>query len=390
MALSAGPGQPSVFQGMVAVGTIKPAPDFHCLAFRFTTRAMALTYKDAGVDIDAGNQLVDRIRPLAKATQRPEVLGGIGGFAALCSIPSRYREPILVSGTDGVGTKLRTAIATGIHDTIGRDLVAMCVNDVLVTGAEPLFFLDYFATGALQVEQAAAVIAGIAAGCSDAGCALVGGETAELPGMYHGNDYDLAGFCVGVVERSAIRPFTTLAEGDVVIGLPSSGLHSNGHSLARRVVLDELKLAWDARPIELGGQSVAEAMLTPTIIYSKAFAALSNVPWKAAAHITGGGIIENPPRIFADASLTVDLDCTQWTLPGIFELMRKAGVADDELVRTFNVGMGMMIVVAAQHASEALTALAPYAARPIGALIPRTHTPVRLRGTLQMQPARGA
>src|SRR3954464_10831371 len=226
--------------------------------------AMALTYKDAGVDIDAGNALVERIKPLAKATSRAEVLGGIGGFAALCRIPTGYKEPILVSGTDGVGTKLKTAFAANRHDTIGIDLVAMCVNDVLVTGAEPLFFLDYFGTGALDVETGTSVISGIAEGCKQAGCALVGGETAELPGLYHGKDYDLAGFCVGVVEKSQIRPRLDLADGDVVIGLPSAGLHSNGHSLARKVVLEVLGLALGDRPAALGGASVADEMLRPT------------------------------------------------------------------------------------------------------------------------------
>src|ERR1044071_3888678 len=277
---------------------------------------MPITYKEAGVDIDAGESLVERIKPLARSTLRPEVLGGIGGFAALCRLPTGYTDPVLVSGTDGVGTKLKTALATGRHDTIGIDLVAMCVNDVLVTGAEPLFFLDYFATGALDVDAAASVIAGIAEGCRQAGCALVGGETAELPGLYHGRDYDLAGFCVGVVERAEIRPRRDLAAGDVVIGLPSSGLHSNGHSLARKVVLEVLGLPLDARPPELGGASVADELLRPTIIYAGAFAArnAAGVPWKAAAHITGGGLVENPPRIFApeDASLAIELDPRTW------------------------------------------------------------------------------
>ncbi|HEY1552176.1 MAG TPA: phosphoribosylformylglycinamidine cyclo-ligase, partial [Kofleriaceae bacterium] len=269
---------------------------------------MALTYKDAGVDIDAGEALVDRIGPMAKSTSRPEVLGGIGGFAALCRIPTGYREPILVSGTDGVGTKLKTAFAANKHDTIGIDLVAMCVNDVLVTGAEPLFFLDYFATGALSVDIAASVISGIAEGCRQAKCALVGGETAELPGLYHGSDYDLAGFCVGVVERDQIRPRRELEAGDVVIGLPSAGLHSNGHSLARKVVLETLALPLDAKPSALAGQTVAEALLAPTIIYADAFARIKPLAWKAAAHITGGGLVENPPRIFSDDALAVELD----------------------------------------------------------------------------------
>jgi phosphoribosylformylglycinamidine cyclo-ligase len=333
---------------------------------------MALTYKDAGVDIDAGEALVDRIKPLAKATMRPEVLGGIGGFAALCSIPTRYKEPILVSGTDGVGTKLKTAFAADRHDTIGIDLVAMCVNDVLVTGAEPLFFLDYFATGALDVATATSVISGIAEGCRQAGCALVGGETAELPGLYHGKDYDLAGFCVGVVERAEIRPRTDLADGDVVIGLPSAGLHSNGHSLARKVVLEVLALALDARPPELGGASVADEMLRPTVIYRDAFRAIETLPWKAAAHITGGGLVENPPRIFADDTLAVELDRATWTVPPILQLIARAGVGETEMLRTFNGGLGMTIVVPRSSADAACAALAPWGARVVGRLVPRS------------------
>jgi len=341
----------------------------------YTQAAMALTYKDAGVDIDAGNALVDRIKPLAKSTGRAEVLGGIGGFAALCRIPAGYREPILVSGTDGVGTKLRLAFEWGRHDTIGIDLVAMCVNDVIVTGAEPLFFLDYFATGALDVETAAAVIGGIAEGCRQAGCALVGGETAELPGLYRGGDYDLAGFCVGVVERDRIRPVRELAEGDVVIGLPSSGLHSNGHSLARKVVLEVLGLPLDARPPALGGASVADELLRPTIIYAGAFAAMNaaGVPWKAAAHITGGGLIENPPRIFApeDAALAVELDPRAWEVPPIMQLVAEAGVGAVEMRRTFNLGLGMTIVVPADAADGAVALLAGSRARVVGRLVPR-------------------
>jgi phosphoribosylformylglycinamidine cyclo-ligase len=334
---------------------------------------MALTYKDAGVDIDAGNALVDRIRPLAKATMRPEVLAGIGGFSALCRMPGGYQEPILVSGTDGVGTKLKTALAAARHDTIGIDLVAMCVNDVLVTGAEPLFFLDYFATGALDVDTAASVIAGIANGCTQAGCALVGGETAELPGLYHGRDYDLAGFCVGVVERSKIRPRADIAAGDVVIGLPSSGLHSNGHSLARKVVLDSLGLALDARPPELVGATVADELLRPTIIYADAFRRLRDdaVPWKAAAHITGGGLVENPPRIFRDDSLAVELDTWTWDVPPIMKMIAAAGVEVDEMRRTFNMGLGMVIVVPAEAAMPTVAALGAARARVVGRIVPR-------------------
>lgn len=334
---------------------------------------VAITYKDAGVDIDAGNALVDRIKPLAKSTMRDEVLGGIGGFAALCRIPAGYEQPVLVSGTDGVGTKLKTALAAARHDTIGIDLVAMCVNDVLVTGAEPLFFLDYFATGALDVDTAAAVIAGIAEGCRQAGCALVGGETAELPGLYRGRDYDLAGFCVGVVERAAIRPQRDLAAGDAVIGLPSAGLHSNGHSLARKAVLEVLGLPLDARPAALGGASVADELLRPTIIYASAFAALraAGVPWKAAAHITGGGLVENPPRIFADEALAVELDPRTWDVPAIFGLIASAGVEADELRRTFNLGLGMVIAVPAEAAERTVALLAESRARVVGRLVPR-------------------
>ncbi len=334
---------------------------------------MAITYKDAGVDIDAGNALIDRIKPLAASTMRPEVLGGIGGFAALCRLPTGYREPILVSGTDGVGTKLKTALAANRHDTIGIDLVAMCVNDVLVTGAEPLFFLDYFATGALEVDTAASVIAGIAEGCRPSKCARVGGETAELPGLYRGGDYDLAGFCVGVVEREEIRPRKDLAAGDVVIGLPSAGLHANGHSLARKVVLEVLGLALEATPPALAGASVADELLRPTIIYAGAFAALreAGVPWKAAAHITGGGLVENPPRIFADDTLAVELDARTWTLPPIMALIATAGVTGPELARTFNMGLGMTIIVPPADVERTVALLASYGARVVGSLVPR-------------------
>ena len=344
---------------------------------------MAITYKDAGVDIDAGETLVERIKPLARSTMRPEVLGGIGGFAALCRIPAGYTDPVLVSGTDGVGTKLKTALATGRHATIGIDLVAMCVNDVLVTGAEPLFFLDYFATGALDVATAAQVIAGIAEGCRQARCALVGGETAELPGLYHGRDYDLAGFCVGVVERAQIRPRTDLAAGDVLIGLPSAGLHSNGHSLARKVVLEVLGLPLDATPPELGGASVADELLRPTIIYADAFARLATagVPWKAAAHITGGGLVENPPRMLADDALAVELDARAWQVPAIMTLIARAGVEPREMQRTFNMGLGMIVAVPAETATGTVELLAGARARVVGAIVPRAGgEPSRLVG----------
>ncbi|MBK9070260.1 MAG: phosphoribosylformylglycinamidine cyclo-ligase [Myxococcales bacterium] len=334
---------------------------------------MSISYKDAGVDIDAGGRLVDRIGPLAKATMRPEVLSSIGGFAALASIPTKYREPILVTGTDGVGTKLKTAFATGRHRTIGIDLVAMSVNDLLVTGAEPLLFLDYFASGKLSVDVAADVIAGIADGCKQAGCALVGGETAEMPGMYQDGEYDLAGFCVGVVERNEIRPQANLQAGDVVLGLPSSGLHSNGHSLARKVLLEVLRLPLDATPAKLGGQTVADALLEPTLIYTKAFAALATagVSFLGAAHITGGGLIENPPRMFADASLAFAFRRSSWPTPPIFDLIASAGVDAHEMLRTFNCGVGMVIAVRSGDEAAALAALAPHGARRIGQLVPR-------------------
>jgi phosphoribosylformylglycinamidine cyclo-ligase len=334
---------------------------------------VAITYKDAGVDIDAGNALVDRIKPLAKSTSRPEVLGGIGGFAALTTIPQGYKRPVLVSGTDGVGTKLKTAFAANKHDTIGIDLVAMCVNDVLVTGAEPLFFLDYFGTGSLDVETGAQVIAGIAEGCRQSKCALVGGETAELPGLYHGKDYDLAGFCVGVVEQDEIRPRKDLAEGQVVIGLPSAGLHSNGHSLARKVVFETLGFALDDKPAELGGARVIDEMLRPTIIYAPAFAKLreKQIPWRAAAHITGGGLVENPPRIFADDTWSVELDPRTWDVPPILKLIATGGVAAMEMRRTFNMGIGMIIVVPEANADDTIALLSAERARAIGRIVPR-------------------
>jgi len=320
---------------------------------------MAITYKDAGVDIDAGNRLVDRIRPLVAATKRPEVLTGLGGFAGLCSLPERYRDPVLVSGTDGVGTKLKTAFATGRHDSIGIDLVAMSVNDILVTGAEPLLFLDYFATGALDVDVATAVVGGIAEGCKRAGCALVGGETAELPGLYSPGEYDLAGFCVGVVERDRIRTGKAVEVGDAIVGLASSGLHSNGHSLARKVLLGELGLDYEDRPDALAGASIGEVLLEPTVIYVDAFKALetAGVEWKAAAHITGGGLIDNPPRMFGERALGIRLDPTCWEVPAVFGLIASAGVEESEMRRTFNLGLGMLVAVAPNQAEAAVAAL---------------------------------
>lgn len=333
---------------------------------------MALTYKDAGVDIDAGDEFVRRIGPLVKATHRPEVLTNIGGFAGLCALPTGYREPIMVSGTDGVGTKLKTALATGRHNTIGIDLVAMCVNDVIVTGAEPLFFLDYFASAKLDVDVASEVVAGIAKGCTESGCALIGGETAEMPGLYKLGDYDLAGFCVGIVERSEIRSGEKLAEGDVLIGLHSSGLHSNGHSLARKVLLETLNFDYSDTPELLGGSSIADVLLEPTTLYVRALRGLSaaQIEWKAAAHITGGGLIENPPRMLASPTLDIVLDHASWPVPPVYELLASAGIETAEMRRTFNMGLGMIVAVDAAIATKALGALEAlgYAASTVGRL----------------------
>jgi phosphoribosylformylglycinamidine cyclo-ligase len=296
---------------------------------------MAITYRDAGVDIDAGDELVERIKPHAARTLRREVLGGLGGFGGLCALPSGYKEPVLVSGTDGVGTKLKVAFATGRHDTIGIDLVAMCVNDIAVAGAEPLFFLDYFASGRLDVAVGEAVIKGIADGCQQAGCALIGGETAELPGFYADGEYDLAGFAVGVVERSKILDGARIAPGDRVVGVASSGLHSNGYSLARKALLEKLAL-----PLA----EVADELLRPTRIYVRALrAAMAAGEVRCAAHITGGGLVENPPRILRDG-LVMRLDERAWPEPAIFRRIAEAGVERAEMRRTFNCGLGLVIV----------------------------------------------
>ena len=342
-------------------------------ALKAPSEQMALTYKDAGVDISAGDAFVERIKPIVKATHRPEVLDNIGGFAGMCSLPVGYREPVLVSGTDGVGTKLKTALATGRHKTIGIDLVAMCVNDVIVTGAEPLFFLDYYASSKLDVGVAANVVEGIADGCSQSGCALIGGETAEMPGLYKPGDYDLAGFCVGVVERSEIRTGDTLASGDVLIGIRSSGLHSNGHSLARKVLLEELSLEYSSKPDLLEGDSVADVLLEPTLLYVKALRRLteSQIPWKSAAHITGGGLIENPPRMLrSKQQLDIRLDATAWVAPPVFGLIATAGIETFEMRRTFNMGLGMLIALAPDHADLAVSALEAlgYSAAVVGEL----------------------
>lgn len=315
-------------------------------------RPTGLTYKDAGVDIDAGERLVDRIKPLAASTRTPHVLGGVGGFAGLCALPSDVEDPILVSGTDGVGTKLKVAFLADRHDTVGIDLVAMCVNDVLTIGAQPLFFLDYFATGKLDVERGAAVVAGIAEGCRQSGCALLGGETAELPGFYADGEYDLAGFAVGVVGRASILDGSAVREGDVLLGLASSGLHSNGYSLARRALLEHAGLSLDASPDALG-EPLVDALLRPTRIYARAVkAALARGGVHALCHVTGGGVPGNLPRVLP-AGLGAHIEAA-WPEPPIFGLVRDAGgVAESEMRRTFNLGVGL-VIVAAPESKDAL------------------------------------
>jgi phosphoribosylformylglycinamidine cyclo-ligase len=313
-----------------------------------------LTYRDAGVDIDAGDELVERIKPAAKRTLRPEVLGGLGGFGALVELPAGYKQPVLVSGTDGVGTKLKLAIDSRRHGSIGIDLVGMCVNDVLVVGAEPLFFLDYYATGKLDVEIAADVISGIAKGCELAGCALVGGETAELPGMYQGEDYDLAGFSVGVVEKTKIIDGSKVADGDLVLGLASSGPHSNGYSLIRKI----LAVSGASFEQRLDGRSLIDRLMEPTRIYVKPLLKLvETVPVHAFAHITGGGLTENIPRVLPEG-MGVEIDSKSWPRPAIFEwLMREGQVAEPEMYRTFNMGIGMVACVAAADEARTLELL---------------------------------
>ena len=312
------------------------------------------SYRDAGVNIEAGDAFVERIKPLVKRTQRPEVLAGIGGFGALVELPAGYRRPVLVSGTDGVGTKLRLAIDTGRHDTIGIDLVAMCANDVVVQGAEPLFFLDYYATGALKIEVAAQVVAGIAEGCVQAGAALVGGETAEMPGMYHGEDYDLAGFCVGVVERELIIDGSRVRAGDAVIGLSSSGPHSNGYSLIRRL----LAVAGATAATQLDGRTLFDRLLTPTRIYVRALLQLIRaLPVHGLAHITGGGLSDNIPRVLS-AGLQVRLQRSTWPRDPVFDWLERTGnINAQEMYRTFNCGIGMVVIVAATQVDAALKVL---------------------------------
>jgi phosphoribosylformylglycinamidine cyclo-ligase len=309
-----------------------------------------LSYRDAGVDIDAGDDLVERIKPFAKRTLRPEVLVGIGGFGALVELPKRYRQPVLVSGTDGVGTKLKLAFALNRHDTVGIDLVAMSVNDVLVQGAEPLFFLDYFACGKLDVDVAADVIKGIARGCELAGCALIGGETAEMPGMYPDGEYDLAGFCVGVVEKDRVIDGRGIAPGDLVLGLASSGAHSNGYSLVRRI----LERAQTDLAADFHGRPLGDVLLEPTRIYVRpVLKLLDEVPVKGLAHITGGGLVENVPRVLPQAVRAV-LDKAAWPRPPLFDWLQEQGhVPDTEMHRVFNCGIGMIAVVAAADVDRA-------------------------------------
>jgi phosphoribosylformylglycinamidine cyclo-ligase len=339
-----------------------------------------VTYRDAGVDIDAGNALVHAIKPLVKATRRPGADADLGGFGGLFDLKAAgYRDPVLVAANDGVGTKLRIAIDTGLHDTIGIDLVAMSVNDLVVQGAEPLFFLDYFSCGKLDVETARRVVAGIAEGCRRAGCALIGGETAEMPGMYHGEDYDLAGFAVGAVERGEILPQRTIAAGDVLIGLPSSGVHSNGYSLVRKLVAKE-GLAWQAQAPFDAAATLAAALLTPTRIYVRPLLAAIRATGgsgpggaiKALSHITGGGLSENLPRVMPD-HLSPRVDLSAIAVPPVFGWLRRvAGLDEAEMLRTFNCGVGMVVVADGARADDVLAALrqAGEAAFVLGAMEP--------------------
>ncbi|MGC3964597.1 MAG: phosphoribosylformylglycinamidine cyclo-ligase [Rhodocyclaceae bacterium] len=316
----------------------------------------SLTYRDAGVDIDAGDALVDRIKPFAKKTMRPEVLGGIGGFGALFEISKQYKEPVLVSGTDGVGTKLKLAFELNKHDTVGQDLVAMSVNDILVQGAEPLFFLDYFACGKLDVDTAATVVQGIARGCELSGCALIGGETAEMPGMYPAGEYDLAGFAVGAVEKSQIIDGSTIRPGDVVLGLASSGAHSNGYSLIRKII----DLAKPDMNADFHGRPFRDVVMEPTRLYVKSMLSLIKSRAglvKGMAHITGGGLLENVPRILRD-ELTAVISKSAWQMPPLFQWLQQQGNIDpNEMYRTFNCGVGMVVIVAAEDADAATAAL---------------------------------
>jgi phosphoribosylformylglycinamidine cyclo-ligase len=317
-------------------------------------QSTSLSYKDAGVDIDAGNALVERIKGVAKRTRRPGVMAGLGGFGALFELPTGYREPVLVSGTDGVGTKLRLAMDLNLHDTIGIDLVAMCVNDLVVAGAEPLFFLDYYATGKLNVDVAADVVSGIGDGCEQAGCALVGGETAEMPGMYDGDDYDLAGFCVGIAEKSELIDGSKVAAGDVLIGIASSGPHSNGYSLIRKII----EVSGADLDTDIDGRPLGKALLEPTRIYVKSLLRLINESQvNAMSHITGGGLQENIPRVLPEDCKAV-IDTNAWTIPPVFQWLQQQGnVEAYEMYRTFNCGVGMIIAVPAEQQDQALTLL---------------------------------
>ncbi len=332
-----------------------------------------LTYKRAGVDIDAGDELVERIKPLAAATRIREVVSDVGGFAGLCRVPGDVEDPVLVSGTDGVGTKLKVAFATGIHDTIGFDLVGMCVNDIVTCGARPLFFLDYFATSKLDVDVAEKVVRGIAAACKESGCALLGGETAELPGMYAAGEYDLAGFAVGVVARKKLIDGARVRAGDVALSLPSSGLHSNGYSLARTALFEHARFSPGDRPPELGGQSVGEALLTPTRLYGRAVSALLSgaIDVRAMCHVTGGGLPGNLPRVLPEG-LGVRIEAT-WSRRPIFDLVQRAGsIETREMRRAFNVGIGFVVVVAAADVGRALEVLGQVGEKPfvLGKVVP--------------------
>ncbi len=320
-----------------------------------STNHSGLSYRDAGVDIDAGDRLVENIKPFAKRTMRPEVLSGIGGFGGLVEISKKYREPVLVSGTDGVGTKLKLAFELNRHDTVGIDLVGMSVNDILVQGAEPLFFLDYFACGKLDVDAATEVIKGIAVGCEQSGCALIGGETAEMPGMYPVGEYDLAGFAVGVVEKANIITGNEICAGDVILGLASNGAHSNGYSLVRKIIersKPDLNAKFD------GERTLADCIMAPTRIYVKPLLALmQSMTVKGMAHITGGGITENVPRVLP-ANVVADIDSHAWQMPKLFHwLQRQGNVAQQEMYRTFNCGIGMVVVVAKENAAAAIAQL---------------------------------
>lgn len=315
----------------------------------------SITYRDAGVDIEAGDALVEQIKPFAKRTMRPEVMGGIGGFGSLFAMPKKFKEPVLVSGTDGVGTKLKLAFQLNKHDTVGIDLVAMSVNDILVQGAEPLFFLDYFACGKLEVGTAAAVIKGIAEGCEQSGCALVGGETAEMPGMYPAGEYDLAGFAVGCVDRANIIDGSTIATGDIVLGLASSGAHSNGYSLIRKLIE---KSGIDMES-DFHGRKFKDVVMAPTKLYVKSILQLLEaMPVKGMAHITGGGITENIPRVLPEG-LTAEINATSWELPPLFKWLQAQGnIANLEMYKTFNCGIGMAVILAPENVQKALEILA--------------------------------